>query len=36
VLAARQALIDAEAKIPADSRLKPYLDAIIVLLVIRP
>jgi hypothetical protein len=34
VLAARQALVDAEGKIPADSRLRPYLDAIIVLLAV--
>ena len=30
--AVRQSLVDAEAKLPATSRLRPYLDAIIVLL----
>jgi hypothetical protein len=34
VLAARQALLDAEAKLPASSRLRPYLDALVALLVV--
>lgn len=34
VLAARQALLDAEAKLPANSRLRPYLDSAIALLAV--